>query len=254
MTRTYFVFALAGLASCFLPGIVSAAAPCPPPAVSAEDGTSSSTSCTTPSKTYSTEFLLVENPISEGGTWKRGTTSYWHDVRTVGGNAVASANAGPTMGVDYDDTYAFLTGTWGPDQEVEGTIYRGSASSGELELNLRVADTSTTVKLYECTVNIDGRAFFARWNGARGDFNMLKTANSIQGGFVDGDRIRARIVGQTISMWYARKASPTNWVLVATVTDDSGQKLTSGNPGIGFFARGTLSLDYGFKDVTARSF
>jgi hypothetical protein len=255
MKRRDLILASAGFAGGLIPGFARAAKPCPPPQVSAQGGTTASTTCVmgTPASSYTTDFSRVETPISEGGAWVRLTTSYWHDVKTSGGNAMATANASADRS-RFDDSYARLSGSWGPNQQLEATIYKGSALSGEVELNLRCSDTVSTVNLYECTFNIGGQAAIARWNGTAGNFTILAdTGSGLQdpGGLEDGDKVRARIVGQTITMWFARRASPTNWVLVGSITDNSSQRITTGSPGIGFFARSPLSLDYGFKDLVA---
>lgn len=249
MKRRDLILASAGV---LVPALGRSAQPCPPPLVSASGGGSAATSCpAAPSRNYFTSFGATENPILESGAWTRLTTSYWHDVRTAGGNAVPSANASADRSI-FDDCYARLTGTWGPDQELIATIYKGAASEGEVELCMRVRDTSSTVALYECGFNIGGATFIARWNGGPGNYTMLaESPNGLAntGGLWNGDKVRARISGQTISMWYARASSPTNWILIGNVIDNSIQRLTSGNPGIGFFARSPLPLDYGYQDL-----
>src|SRR5580765_9043508 len=58
-------------------------------------------------KSYSTDFLGVENPISENGVWTNGGVVglMWQDVRKQNGFAVGS---GPSAG--YDDCIAHLSG------------------------------------------------------------------------------------------------------------------------------------------------
>jgi len=250
MKRRDLILASAGI---LVPALARSAQPCPPPQVNVSGGGSASTTCaTTPTtRTFNTSFNATENPISESGAWVRLTTTYWHNVRTVGGNAVPSANASSDRSV-FDDCYARLTGTWGPDQELVATVYKGAASEGEVELCMRVTDTTSSVRLYECGFNVNGLTFIARWNGAPADYTMLaESPNGLinTGGLWTGDRVRARISGQTISMWYARAASPTSWILIGSVADSSSQRLISGSPGIGFFARSPLSLDYGYQDL-----
>lgn len=268
-----FPIALAGTA--IFAGQGRAAVPCPPPQGSVAGGSSASTSCGLISppgtaRSYSTSFNLTESPISEGGKWAKQTPNIspgvhtgWHAIRTSGGNAVATANAGSERGGpgtgDYDDAYAYLSGSWAAHQECEATIHRGSGTPREVELLLRCSDSPTQVRTYECGFTVeDGWCFFARWNGPQDDFTILvdsatglKTAESI-GPLQNGDRVRARIVGQTLTAWYARAATPTVWVQVGTFTDNSAGKLTAGAPGIGFFSREGNSLDYGFSDYTAR--
>ncbi len=211
-------------------------------------------------QTYTTLFPATENPINESGNWTRTTptgANAWHDVRTTGGNAVPSANAGSSA-PDFDDSYALLVGSYPADMAAEATIYVGSGASGALECELlfRGTQTSTTIACYECLFAIGGGVAIVRWNGPADGFDELKTdATGLTdtGGLSDGDRVKAQITGQTISMWYSRAATPTTWVSIGSYTDNSASKLTTGNPGIGFFARSPLSIDFGFKDYTATS-
>jgi type II secretion system protein G len=258
-----------------LPRRGRAAIPPPLPQFGVAGGTSAPTSCgsispPSPARPYSTTFSLTENPIREGGNWVKqtpnippGVHSGWHSIKTSGVNAAATANAGSETGGpgsgDYDDAYAYLSGTWAANQECEATIYRGSGTPREVELLLRCSDSTTQVRTYECGFTVeDGWCFFARWNGAQDDFTILvdsasglRTAESI-GPFRNGDRVRARNVGQTLTAWYARAATPTVWVQIGTYMDNSADKLTSGAPGIGFFSREGNSLHYGFSDFVAR--
>ena len=56
-------------------------------------------------RTYATNFLLEENPISEGGVWQHRGTS-WATVRTFANRAIGSQ----TGSGGYDDAYAYLSG------------------------------------------------------------------------------------------------------------------------------------------------
>jgi hypothetical protein len=169
-------------------------------------------------------------------------------VRTTGGNAVPAAN----VGTHYDDCYAHITGFENsPNQQVDVTIYKGSASAGETEILLRVTDTPTTVSCYECLFNVGGGIAIVRWNGPVDDFTYLNTSpvfdpvNSAT--IVDGDKLRATIVGSTINFYFISHSTGTP-VLMISATDS---QLTTGNPGIGFFQRSPGSLDYGFADFSA---
>lgn len=220
-------------------------------------------------KIYQTSFDLTETKVSEGARWIRSTPeggasvhSGWHDVSTTGGNAVPRFNAGPGD-PNYDDCYAYLSGTWYLDMESESTIYNAAASSPrEVELLFRCNDTSTTVSTYECLFAIGGGAAIVRWNGAPGDFTYLIVDGDPgftgpSGGLSDGDRIRARCSGTagtvTLQMWYARAATPTTWVSIGSVTDTSPSRLLTGSPGVGFFNRTGLPLNYGIKDFKTRA-
>jgi len=248
---------LTSAATLALPLGVRAAKPCPPPQIALSGGGSASTSCgaTQSARTYSTTFSTTENPVSESGAWVRRTTSYFHNARTTGGNLVGASNASSESAGLYDDCYSHLSDTWPADQEVVVTVYKGAATGGEIEIHLRATDSANSMSVYECLFNIGGGVAIVRWNGPPGDITYLALGGSSgltdPSGFNDGDKARARIVGQTISFWYARAASPTSWVSIGSVTDNSSGKLTSGSPGVGFFSRSPSSLDYGIKDFSA---
>jgi hypothetical protein len=71
-------------------------------------------------KSYTTSFLLTENPISEGGNWINGKAVGldWANVQTTPGLAFGTE----TGSGGYDDSTALLTGSWGADQHVKATI------------------------------------------------------------------------------------------------------------------------------------
>src|SRR5262252_1498365 len=89
---------------------------------------------------YTTNFPLTENPISEGGHWIGGQSAggnLWGNVATTPGKAF-----GVSQPTQYGDPTALLTGSWGPDQTAQGTVkISGSIpTSGccrEIELRLR---------------------------------------------------------------------------------------------------------------------
>lgn len=217
-------------------------------------------------QTFTTTFSATENPISESSAWIKqtpdpgvGAHNGWHNVRTTGGNAVATFNAGITAGGpgsgDYDDSYAYLNSLWSGSQEAEAVVYKGLGGT-EVELLLRCSDTTTTVQTYEITYNLGGQCAIVRWNGPQDDFTILidsSTGLTDQGTMSDGDLVRARIVGQLITIYYAPVSNPSSWVTLGSYTDNAANKIISGAPGIGFFARTPLSLDYGFKSFTARA-
>jgi hypothetical protein len=212
-----------------------------------------------PQTSYSTSFGSAETPISESGAWARRTPeggasvhTGWHDVITTSGHAQARYNAGSTYGEDYDDSYAYLTGAWAPDLVAEATVYVGGGKK-EVELLFRVNDSGSGVRCYECLFDLDsGAAEIVRWNGPPDGFDSLATftANN-PSSWSNGDKLKASIVGQTISMWFALAATPTTWVSLGSHEDTTAKKLISGAPGIGFFARsGESSTDYGLSDYT----
>ncbi len=201
---------------------------------------------TTGARNYTTNFDLTEDPISEGGVWRR-ASNVWTNVRTANGIAFGT-NGGATF--QYDDSYALLSG-FGPDQQAEAVVFRSPALSTahEVELLLRFSDAASSTRGYECLFNQAGGVDIVRWNGALGDFTPL----SLTGGagnfgreLVSGDVIKATIVGNVISTYI-------NGSLRARAIDST---YTSGQPGIGFFAGRGGSFDnsnFGLTSYTASS-
>ena len=71
-------------------------------------------------RTYTTNFPLTENPISEDGRWVNGGAVGldWTNVSTTPGRAI-----GLQCCASYTDATALLTGRWGPDQQVTATVF-----------------------------------------------------------------------------------------------------------------------------------
>ena len=153
-------------------------------------------------------------------------------------NGVAYGTNGVTN--SYDDSYALLTGSFGPDQTAEAVIYRNQnlspGPSHEVELLLRFSDDSGNARGYECLFNWYGGIQIMRWNGSFGDFTVLQMSgtDSLGRPLVTGDVIKASIVGNVISTYI-------NGTLMAKATDSTFE---SGKPGISFFVRpgGSTSL------------
>jgi hypothetical protein len=178
---------------------------------------------------YSTNFPLTENPISENGQWINGSAGIdWYDVQTVGGWA---SGAMPWSGYpNYTDPTAILKGNWGPDQYVQATVVQGntwSSEGQEVELRLRTTIAPHAITGYEiCFRNYPGLGYcdIVRWNGPLGDFRIISSGNSSYQGIKSGDVISATIIGSTISAY-------VNGTLVNQTTDNT---FVTGSPGIGF--------------------
>lgn len=214
---------------------------------------------------FNTTFATDETPISEGGRWLKqtpegGATDHtgWHGMITSGGNAKPRHNSGTVMGGplagEYDDCYAYLSGTWPLNLRAEATIYVG-AGNKEIELLFRVTDQASPARVfaYECLFDIGvGSVEIARWNGPPTDYSTLNAGSP--GTYSDGDRVAATITGTNpvvITCYHAPAANPTNWTQILTHPDSDANRLTSGAPGIGAFVRSNAtnpSLDYGLKD------
>jgi hypothetical protein len=109
MKRRELILASAGVASVALPVASRGATTCLLPDVSGVSGTTVPTACGPSRTTYSTNFPLTENPISEGARW-RNTGLDWTPVATSNGLAYSTQTRNA-----YDDSYAFLSG-FGADQ------------------------------------------------------------------------------------------------------------------------------------------
>jgi hypothetical protein len=202
----------------------------------------------TPNDPFSTTFPATENPISQGGIWKNGQADGldWTNVRTTTNFAFGTESGGG----GFDDSTALLNNvSWGPDQTAQGTVVvtRASSDSGtaeEVELRLRSTLTAHSSTGYEvlCSVNSTVRYIqIVRWNGAFGDFTLLKDGTS---GCSNGDVLKATAIGSTI-------AGYINGVLVISITDST---YTTGTPGMGFYLNkgdaGAFASDYGFSDFS----
>jgi hypothetical protein len=188
--------------------------------------------------TYSTTFAAAETPISEGGKWQGGHTdgTIFGDVYTAVGKAYADRFI--TMDL-YDDSLAAIKASacnTGANQYAEGTVFLDPAytppDQHEIELLLRVTFNPAGpnyAPLYEISMPWNQTtASIIKQNGTMGGFTVLSTSGSGFGrALVDGDVVRAKIVGTAITVYL-------NGVSVLTATDST---ITSGQPGMGFFVR-----------------
>jgi hypothetical protein len=218
------------------------------PAVSASGGST---------RTYTTNFPLTENPISEGGKWVNGRKHGldWTDVRTTPGFAFGTEIGGDRPELQqYDDSTALLTGTWGPDQTAQATVQRVNKKDNdniyqEVELRLRSALSPHNATGYEvmfrCSKSANAYCNIARWDGILGAWMMLKETKGSQYGVADGDVVKASITGQVITVYI-------NGVQIVQARD---YLFTSGNPGMGFYLEKATGVnnECGFSSFTATS-
>jgi hypothetical protein len=196
---------------------------------------------------YATHFPLTENPISEGGKWINGQTVGldWCNVRTNGTQAYGTQSGSG----GFNDSIALVGGTWGNSQSATATVRTVNQQAGstyeEVELLLRFSINAHNAHGYECNFSCRSSGYYAeivRWNGPLGNFTYL---DQRQGpGLHNGDRVRATIVGNTITTYI-------NDVVLASVTDSS---FASGNPGIGLYLQGgtsSFTSDYGLTNFSA---
>ena len=127
-------------------------------------------------KTYTSNFPLTENPISENSNWTNGKTIGldWSDVRTDGTKAYGTESG---FG-GYDDSTALLTGDWGIDQAVQATVYNavpgGTGCCQEVELRLRSTITAHSNTGYEVLFSVSNQYIqIVKWLGAMGAMSYL---------------------------------------------------------------------------------
>ncbi len=191
--------------------------------------------------TYTTNFPLTENPMTEGGRWMEGKTVGidWGNISTTPG--VAIGTAGPKR---FADATALLTGTWGPTQTAEAVVLKKSVFHyPEVSLRLRSAMSAHNCFGYEISNSLksDDTAYLiiVRWNGPLADFTYLVQDHGKQYGVTTGDVVKATIVGNVITAY-------KNGVKLAQVTDNT---YPEGNPGMGF--NEGKNGDYGMTRFTA---
>jgi hypothetical protein len=200
--------------------------------------------------TYTTDFPLTENPISEGGNWINGKTTGldWSDVLTTNGIAFGTQAGGAA---DYNDSTALLTGTWRSNQTASATVYTKNQQSGsvyeEVEIRLRSSLSAHSCTGYEINFSLrnDSSAYcqIVRWNGPFGSFSYINTTNGSQCMLHNGDAVAATITNSTITAYI-------NGVQIVQGVDSN---YSSGSPGMGFYIQGATGVDgdYGFASYSA---
>lgn len=191
--------------------------------------------------TYTTNFPLKEDPISEGGRWIDGKTVGldWGNVSTTPGLAIG--HAGPKR---FADATALLAGTWGPTQTAEAVVLSKKVFRyPEVSLRLRSALSPHNCSGYEISNSLksDDSAYLiiVRWNGPLADFTYLAQLHGKQYGVKTGDVVKATIVGNVITAY-------KNGVQIGQATDNT---YITGNPGLGF--NEGKNGDYGMTRYTA---
>src|SRR5216684_3003921 len=204
-------------------------------------------------QTYTTNFPLTEDPISEGGKWiNAGVVGLdWSNVRATPGFAFGT-NSGT---VAFADSWALLAGTWGSDQIVQAAIKDQNPADlagcfQDIELVLRGNLSAHSATGYEITVRATNDAnsylLIARWNGLLGKFTVLEQLSGSAYGVKTGDVFKATMVGNVTTAYI-------NGVQKAKVTDN---RYATGHPGMGFYrgiqasCSGT-NADYGYTNYTA---
>jgi hypothetical protein len=202
-------------------------------------------------RTYSTSFPATENPISESGNWVNGLAVGldWQNMQTGSGNVYATA----TNPSNLDDNIAVLAG-FAANHSIEAVVHLAGGYAPtdphEIELILRGTITANSIKCYEILMDTAGSFQQVRWNGTIADITVNPPWTSVTGTgpgtVVDGDVIKAQISGDTITLF-------KNGSQVWQGTDATAGKITSGNPGVASFMRGTGNVlsSFGFKSIVA---
>ena len=194
---------------------------------------------------YTTEFNLNESPLSEGGKWKH-TGVDWTTITTADGLAFGTQKGSGA----FDDSYAYLAGTFPANQSGTATIHLESGipeSYQEVEILLRWTDSEHYSTGYECNLAYNGQyAEIIKWPGPVGkqksDFKFISSGNPVSGGVHDGDTFQCEVVGNVIT-------SKLNGKVLATATDSSIP--SGGAPGIGFYAeKAPASRKFSFTKFT----
>jgi hypothetical protein len=234
MKRRDFLMASSGFAAVTLPGLARAATPCAPPTFGHSTQTVTTACGSASSGSYTTNFPLTENTISEGGRWLNGFTDgvVFKDVRTTAGRAFASG-----VNYDYDDSWAILNSPSIPnDHFVEVVVYREAGytapSSHEIQLQLRGNIDRNAGPYYAPLIEVlmpfgGTNGQIAYQNGQIGGYDILSTGGPGFNPLVTGDVVRAQIVGSSITV-------RVNGNLAMTATES---RRPTGKPGIGFFVR-----------------
>jgi hypothetical protein len=205
---------------------------------------------------YSTDFTVVENPLSQNDQWIEGKTTGldWTDAQVlvgVGGVSQATGTA-VSPGPPYNDATAVVTGSWLTNQAACATVHTVNKSGGvyqEAEIRLRTTITPHTITGYEFNFSMRPSGAnpylqIVRWNGPLNNFTLLDSrANPTE--VNDGDSICATANGSTLTMY-------VNGTAYTTATDST---YTGGAPGIGFYISNTgiaaMFQDFGFKNFNA---
>jgi hypothetical protein len=184
---------------------------------------------------YSTTFSgAPENPISEGGVWfhTRLNNAFIATV-TSPNRAVGTQPGGQVLS---GDSFAYLS-RFNPNVSAQATIYKDPTidtitGEHEIELLLRMVDTSTTSCGYECNMSSVGAySQIVRWDPTSFTYLAGQFSSSFSPAPVTGDIFIATIVGGTITTYISR-LSGGGPVQLQQATDNT---YPDGQPGIGMW-------------------
>jgi hypothetical protein len=188
---------------------------------------------------YSTNFALTENPISEGGNWLNGGTVVLDstNVQTTPGFAFATQVAGAAP--PFTDSLAILDTakfTFGMNQWCQGTVaVSGTPNLRELELRTRSRFGTHLNIGYEWDITTNFGLFFVRLDGPANTFQQLGSFGTPAGFSVANGAVWLTQFFGSVSTIFCNSGS--GFVQIASY-DTSGDSIIypSGNPGIGMYA------------------
>lgn len=194
-----------------------------------------------------------ETQATVGGKLIPRTANGWTDVAVT--NGVIHGTNGPADA--YDDSYALIAGDWGNDYEIDATVKRSAAlvigdnTSHEIELNVGLVQTATTIVLTEVLFAHYGAVQIFGWGpGAMSDTSRFtgELGGGQSGPILDGSKLRVVKVGKTVTAFVAPPGG-----IYAQIAQASNIQFDTGNPGIGFFTRpGGNSANYGISELKVR--
>ena len=194
------------------------------------------------------DFSDAEDPL--GTPWQARVNTLLTDMYASGGKAIAKSVAAGS----YDDSAALLS-SFGANVDIVATIFKDAAintgANHECELLLRATQSETISEQYEALFNFAGTIQCFKWHDDGGQAFLSLTEDSgpltMGRAFITGDRLRAKIIGSTITM-SCIEANDDETVL-GVFTDST---YATGQPGIGGFFRvseGANQAHFCFQDV-----
>jgi hypothetical protein len=180
--------------------------------------------------TYTTTFSSAQNPLSESGNWVNGQTLGldWNNCLIV---TPGRAQGQMVVTSGYCDPTSILTGSWGPNQTAQATVYIGTPNASyyqEVELRLRSTISAHVNNGYEINFSALGSAGsymqIVRWNGPISSYTYVSSYSGTQYAVSNGDVVKAFMVGDSINVY-------KNNIWIGYGKDAT---YTTGSPGIGF--------------------
>jgi hypothetical protein len=180
------------------------------------------------------DFEAAESPL--GTPWQARVNTALTDMVATGGYGQNTA----TGEGEYDDSAALLSG-FGPNVDIVAYVDKNESINDtvthECELLLRAEQSSSVSEQYEGLFSFNGGVQCFAWENNAGSqaFRQLTAdsgAISMGREFITGDRIRAKIIGSTITLSCIESNDAET--ILGVYTDSA---YPTGQPGIGGFIR-----------------